>query len=85
GCIWSIAVEEGKPVDSAGSGAITLAIGAINSETGSSTLGGRITVEEGKPVDSAGSGAITLAIGAINSETGSSTLGGRISNSSNNG
>nr|GEZ58210.1 hypothetical protein [Tanacetum cinerariifolium]GFA18912.1 hypothetical protein [Tanacetum cinerariifolium] len=40
GASWSTVVEEGEPVDSAGSGAITSAIEAITSGAGRSTLGG---------------------------------------------
>nr|GFA30226.1 hypothetical protein [Tanacetum cinerariifolium] len=40
GTSWSTVVEEGKPVDSAGSGATTLAIRAMTSWVGRSTLGG---------------------------------------------
>nr|GEU70119.1 hypothetical protein [Tanacetum cinerariifolium] len=39
GASWSTVVEEGEPVDLAGSGAITLAIGVMTSGTGSLTLG----------------------------------------------
>nr|GEZ53079.1 hypothetical protein [Tanacetum cinerariifolium] len=41
GASWSTIVEEGEPVDSVGSGAITLARGAITSGTRGSTLGVR--------------------------------------------
>ncbi|GKF16274.1 hypothetical protein Tco_0061192 [Tanacetum coccineum] len=40
GASWSIVVEEGEPVDAAGSGATTSAIGAMTSGAGRSTLHG---------------------------------------------
>nr|GFB48852.1 retrovirus-related Pol polyprotein from transposon TNT 1-94 [Tanacetum cinerariifolium] len=39
GAYWSTVVKEGKPVDVAGSGATTSAIGAMTSRSGRSTLG----------------------------------------------
>ncbi|GKE95171.1 hypothetical protein Tco_1580026, partial [Tanacetum coccineum] len=40
GASWSTVVEEGEPVDVAGSGATTSAIGAMTSGARRSTLGG---------------------------------------------
>ncbi|GJS58095.1 hypothetical protein Tco_0652879, partial [Tanacetum coccineum] len=43
GASWSTVVEEGEPVDAAGSGATTLAIGAMTSGAGRSTLDGGLS------------------------------------------
>nr|GEX55254.1 hypothetical protein [Tanacetum cinerariifolium] len=61
---WSTVVEEGEPVDAAGSGATTLGIGAMTSGDDASWS---TVVEEGEPVDAAGSGATTSGIGAMTS------------------
>ncbi|GKD22826.1 hypothetical protein Tco_1224529 [Tanacetum coccineum] len=42
GASWSTVVEEGEPVDEAGSGATTSAIGAMTSGAGRSTLDGGV-------------------------------------------
>ncbi|GKE67282.1 hypothetical protein Tco_1521443, partial [Tanacetum coccineum] len=43
GAFWSTVVEEGEPVDAAGSGATTLAIRAMTSGAGRSTLDGGLS------------------------------------------
>nr|GFD20609.1 hypothetical protein [Tanacetum cinerariifolium] len=43
GASWSTVVEEGEPVDAAGFRATTLAIEAITSGAGRSTLGGGLS------------------------------------------
>ncbi|GKA47907.1 hypothetical protein Tco_0740865 [Tanacetum coccineum] len=43
GASWSTVVEEGEPVNAAGSGATTLAIRAMTSRAGRSTLDGGLS------------------------------------------
>ncbi|GKF18841.1 hypothetical protein Tco_0063759 [Tanacetum coccineum] len=43
GASWSTVVEEGEPVDAAGSGATTSAIRAMTSRAGRSTLNGGLS------------------------------------------
>nr|GEX56184.1 hypothetical protein [Tanacetum cinerariifolium] len=46
GASWSTVVEEGEPVDAAGSGATTLAIRVIASGAGRSTRGGDYVIHQ---------------------------------------